>query len=89
VAAAMGLLYGFFYLNQVEDSWRNTLGLLFAVMIGIMITCSCEICLIVPVDFPVIIRECYSGCNTTSLYLLGLTIASTYIIYLSSLVLTN
>lgn len=71
----LGLIFGLLFLGQAHESWRNLMGMIFALITAILILCSMHVALSFPIEWSIFMREYYTGANSLESYFLGRTIA--------------
>jgi ATP-binding cassette, subfamily G (WHITE), eye pigment precursor transporter len=62
-------------LPQGHSSWRNLMGMMFAMVVAVLILCSMNVALKFPVEWSIFMREYYTGANALGPYFIGRTIA--------------
>lgn len=71
----LGVIFGFLFLNQAHDSWRNLIGLLYAMTVSTLLLSSMHVALAFPSEWTIFMREYYVGGNTLLPYYIGRTLA--------------
>jgi hypothetical protein len=71
----LGLVFGLLFLNQGHSSWRNLMGMMFALVVAVLILCSMNVALKFPVEWTIFVREYYTSANALGPYFIGRTIA--------------
>ena len=71
----LGMVFGLLFLNQAHSSWRNLMGMMFALVVAVLILCSMNVALKFPVEWSIFMREYYTGANALGPYFIGRTIA--------------
>ncbi len=72
---ALGLVFGLLFLNQGHSSWRNLMGMMFALVVAVLILASMNVALKFPIEWSIFMREYYTGANALGPYFIGRTIA--------------
>jgi len=71
VMGVIGLCFGTLYFQQAASSWRNLVGLLYALVVALLYMCPLTVILRAPLDWPLLLREYFAGANAAGPYLLA------------------
>lgn len=71
----LGLVFGLLFLGQARASWRNLMGMIYALVVALQILCAMNVALHFPVEWSIFMREYYTGANGLGPYFMGRTIA--------------